>query len=101
MVDGEEVEHFVFTSEAVTEGHPDKMCDIVSDTILDACIAQDPYSKVACETATKTGLVFVFGEITTSAELDYQRLVREAVKKIGYDRNPCFDGNTCSIMVAI
>jgi S-adenosylmethionine synthetase len=73
----------------------------VSDTILDACIAQDPYSKVACETATKTGLVFVFGEITTSAELDYQRLVREAVKKIGYDRNPCFDGNTCSIMVAI
>jgi S-adenosylmethionine synthetase len=96
-----DVERFVFTSEAVTEGHPDKMCDIISDTVLDACLAQDPRAKVACETATKTGLVFVFGEITTTAKLDYQKLVREAVKGIGYDRNLCFDGNTCSIMVAV
>jgi S-adenosylmethionine synthetase len=96
-----DVERFVFTSEAVTEGHPDKMCDIISDTVLDACLEQDPLAKVACETATKTGLVFLFGEITTTAKLDYQKLVRDAVKGIGYNRNLCFDGNTCSIMVAV
>ena len=74
---------FLFTSESVTEGHPDKICDIVSDTILDACLAQDKLAKVACETATKTGLIFVFGEITTDAKLDFQTLVRDAVAKIG------------------
>lgn len=77
-------QRFLFTSESVTEGHPDKMCDIISDTILDECLRQDPYSHVACETATKTGFVFVFGEISTQAKLDYQRLIRSAVEKIGY-----------------
>ena len=95
-------EHFLFTSESVTEGHPDKMCDIVSDTVLDACLAQDKYSKVACETATKTGLVTVFGEITSSADLDFQTLVRSAVAKIGYTSSDvCFDARTCNVMVSV
>jgi S-adenosylmethionine synthetase len=76
------VERFLFSSESVTEGHPDKMCDIVSDTVLDECLRQDPYSKVACETATKTGLVFVFGEISSNARLDFQKLVRGAVEAL-------------------
>ncbi|CAH1769890.1 2153_t:CDS:2, partial [Entrophospora sp. SA101] len=70
---------------SVGEGHPDKICDQVSDAILDACLKADPFSKVACETATKTGLVFVFGEISTSATLDYQRIIRDTIKRIGYD----------------
>lgn len=93
---------FLFTSESVTEGHPDKMCDIVSDTILDACLAQDPNSKVACETVTKTGLIFVFGEITSTANVDYQVLIRNAIKEIGYDHSSkCFDYRICNVMVSI
>lgn len=95
-------ETFLFTSESVTEGHPDKMCDIISDTILDECLRQDKDSHVACETSTKTGLISVFGEITSSAELDYQKLVRSAVANIGYtSSNVCFDAKTCNVMVSV
>jgi S-adenosylmethionine synthetase len=94
--------NFFFTSESVTEGHPDKMCDVVSDTILDACLAQDPTSRVACETAVKTGFVLLAGEITTRAVLDVPTLVRKAVCDIGYTHSDMgFDGATCGIMNAI
>jgi S-adenosylmethionine synthetase len=92
----------LFTSESVTEGHPDKMCDQISDAVLDACLEQDPYSRVACETATKTGYVMLLGEITTQAFVNFDELVRKVVIEIGYDRaKKGFDGNTCGVLSAI
>ena len=92
----------LFTSESVTEGHPDKVCDAVSDAILDACMAEDPMSRVACETASCTGFVLVTGEITTKAHLDIPAIVRKTVNEIGYnDARTGFDGNTCAVMVAL
>ena len=95
-------EKYLFTSESVTEGHPDKMCDQISDSVLDACLEQDPRSRVACETATKTGFVMIMGEITTTAFVNFDELVREVVNGIGYDRGKkSFDGSTCGVMSAI
>jgi S-adenosylmethionine synthetase len=92
----------MFTSESVTEGHPDKICDQISDAVLDACLEQDPYSRVACETATKTGYVMLLGEITTKAQINYDALARKVITEIGYDRaKKGFDGNTCGVLVAI
>ena len=96
------MEKLLFTSESVTEGHPDKMCDQISDAILDALLAQDPMSRVACETATTTGLVLVMGEITTNAYVDIQKIVRDTVKEIGYTRGKYgFDAETCGVITAI
>ena len=92
----------LFTSESVTEGHPDKICDQISDSILDALLAQDPMSRVACETAITTGLVLVMGEITTTAQVDFQNIIRETINEIGYDDSAKgFDGSTCGVMVAL
>lgn len=96
------MEKLLFTSESVTEGHPDKMCDAISDAILDACLEQDPMSRVACEAAACTGFVLVTGEITTKAQLDVPGIVRKTVNEIGYnDAKTGFDGNTCAVMVAL
>lgn len=96
------VPSLLFTSESVTEGHPDKMCDQISDAVLDACLAQDPRSRVACETATKTGYVMLLGEITTLADINYDKLARDVITGIGYDRaKKGFDGQTCGVLVAI
>ena len=96
------MERLLFTSESVTEGHPDKMCDQISDAILDALMAQDPMSRVACETATTTGMVLVMGEITTNAYVDIQKIVRDTIKEIGYTRGKFgFDAETCGVITAI
>lgn len=92
----------LFTSESVTEGHPDKICDQISDAVLDACLEQDPTSRVACETATKTGFVAMLGEITTRANFNYDDLARKVITEIGYDSSEKgFDGNSCGVLVAI
>ena len=96
------MEKRLFTSESVTEGHPDKICDAISDAVLDALMEKDPMSRVACETAITTGLVLVMGEITTHAYVDIQKIVRETVREIGYDRAKYgFDCDTCGVITAI
>ena len=96
------MEKVLFTSESVTEGHPDKMCDQISDAVLDALLAQDPMSRVACETATTTGMVLVMGEITTKAYVDIQKIVRDTIREIGYTRGKYgFDADTCGVITAI
>ncbi len=96
------MEKLLFTSESVTEGHPDKICDQISDAVLDALLAQDPMSRVACETAITTGLVLVMGEVTTSGYVDIQKTVRDTIREIGYDASDKgFDANTCGVIVAL
>ncbi len=96
------MEKFIFTSESVTEGHPDKVCDAISDAILDACMEQDPMSRVACETMASTGFVVICGEITTNAVINYQKIVRNTIREIGYTSSEIgFDADTCAVMVAL
>ena len=97
-----EKEKILFTSESVTEGHPDKMCDQISDAILDELMRQDPMSRVACETCCTTGLVMVMGEITTKAYVDIQKIVRDTVREIGYTRGKYgFDADTCGVLTTL
>ncbi|BBF44668.1 S-adenosylmethionine synthetase [Lachnospiraceae bacterium KM106-2] len=96
------MEKYLFTSESVTEGHPDKICDQISDAVLDALLEQDPMSRVACETAITTGLVLVMGEVTTKGYVDIQKIVRDTIREIGYNDSSCgFDADTCGVMVAL
>ena len=96
------MERRLFTSESVTEGHPDKICDQISDAILDALLEKDPLSRVACEASTTTGLVVLMGEITTTAHIDYQQIVRDTVQEIGYTRAKYgFDAETCAVITAL
>ena len=96
------MDKLLFTSESVTEGHPDKICDQISDAILDALMEQDPMSRVACETCTTTGIVMVMGEITTNAYVDIQKIVRDTVREVGYTRGKYgFDADTCGVITAI
>src|ERR1700727_2723277 len=94
--------NYLFTSESVTEGHPDKVADQISDSILDAILAQDPRARVACETLVSTGVAFISGEITTKAQVDFSQVARKTIMNIGYD-NPAlgFDGNSCGILTSI
>lgn len=97
-----EIKNYYFSSESVTEGHPDKICDAVSDAVLDECLKQDPYSRVACETLAKTGILILAGEITTKAKLDYQKIARDTVRRIGYTSSEMgFDADTCAVMESI
>ena len=94
--------NYLFTSESVTEGHPDKICDQISDAILDEILRQDPYGRVACETVCTTGFVFCMGEISTKANVDFQKIARKVIVDIGYDRAKYgFDGHTCSVLTEI
>lgn len=96
------MEKRLFTSESVTEGHPDKICDQVSDAILDALLEQDPYSRVACETCVTTNFVLVMGEVTTKAEVDYEAIVRDVIREIGYtDETIGFDADTCEVRIKL
>ena len=97
-----EIKNYYFSSESVTEGHPDKICDAVSDAVLDECLKQDPNSRVACETLAKTGMIMIAGEITTKAKLDYQKIARDTVRRIGYTSSDMgFDADTCAVMESI
>ena len=94
--------HYFFTSESVTEGHPDKICDQISDAVLDAILEKDPQGRVACETTVSTGLVHIMGEISTECYVDIPRIAREVIRDIGYDRAKYgFDGNTCAVVTSI
>merc|ERR1719428_1787417 len=102
LVTGLAEDEFLFTSESVNEGHPDKLADIVSDSVLDACLEQDPESYVACETATKTNMVMIFGEITTKGKINYETVIRNAIKNVGYDdAEKGLDYKMCNVIVAI